>query len=189
MKHHSLAAAAAAVLLLAGCSSRDRYVEPLPTASAPTLSVAARDYAMATASSNMFEIEKSRLALQRSQNAMLRQFAQMMIDDHGRLAADAAPVLRDHGLDPSTMTMSARHRADLQRLQSASPVDFDRLYHDIQVAAHQEALALQRGYAASGDNARLRGLAAQAVPVIESHIAHLRTHGGHMTTVRPGERG
>jgi putative membrane protein len=194
--------AAAAAFLLAGCAARD--MEPpvgAAMAGAPTmLSEASRHYAMMTASANMLEVEKSRVALQRANSPVVRQFAQMMIDDHGRMLREAEPVMRSLGIDPMQLGMAPQHRALLQRVQNAPAADFDRVYHEVQVNAHQESLMLQRGYAANGDNPQLRALAMQAVPVIERHLAHLSQHGQHMTqqpmqqpqpaaTRRAGERG
>lgn len=195
MKSFPLAAASA--LLLAGCGTMDDdVVLPPSAAAAPQVaaaaaSVSAEQYAMATYSSNLLEIEKSRLALQRSQNPAIRDFAQRMIDDHTRLMGEAEPVFRQRGLDPARMQMSARHRQMLQRLQSVPAAEFDRTYHEVQEMAHQEALTLQRDYAANGDDPQLRALAARAAPVIEAHWNMLQQHRQHMMQApyRAGERG
>jgi putative membrane protein len=47
---------------------------------------------------------------------------------------------------------------------------FDRVYMQQQVAAHQMALGLNQGYAASGDTPAIRQAAASAVPVIRGHL-------------------
>jgi putative membrane protein len=184
------------VAALAACTSNDdRMMYPPPMAAPqdapmPALSAADQDYVMMTASSNMLEIQKSQLALQRSGDEMIRRLAQMMIQDHTRLTNDAAPVLRQLGMDPAAMEMVPRHQQMLQQLRTAPAESFDRMYHDIQMMAHEEALALQRNYAANGADPQLRTIAAQAAPVIEMHLNHLRQHGSHlMGQSRPGERG
>jgi putative membrane protein len=52
--------------------------------------------------------------------------------------------------------------------------NFDRVWLQQQMMAHQQALALQRGYAANGDTPALRQAAAAAVPVIEGHLARVK---------------
>ena len=147
---------------------------------------------MMSASGNMFEIESSRLAQQRSQNPMVRQFADMMIRDHTQLMNQMRPVAARLGLNPDAMAMAPHHRDMLERLSNAgSGAAFDAAYHQAQLAAHQEALSLHRNYAANGDNPDLRTLAGAAVPVIESHLQHIGMHNMQQEQEGPpaGERG
>ena len=65
--------------------------------------------------------------------------------------------------------LDQKHQAMLEKLKTAG-AGFDREYISQQQTAHQEALALMQGYAASGDNPKLKALAAQTVPVIRDHL-------------------
>ena len=44
----------------------------------------------------------------------------------------------------------------------------------MQVKAHEDALALHQGYAASGGNADLKKVAETAVPIVTEHLEHVR---------------
>lgn len=66
------------------------------------------------------------------------------------------------------------------RLRSAPAGSFDRMYHQEQMMAHQQALNLHRTHAARGDSQVLRAMAARAVPVIQMHLNELQTHRMHM---------
>ena len=52
---------------------------------------------------------------------------------------------------------------------------FDNLYLSQQLQAHQQAWALHKGYATDGDDSALRPVAAQTVPVIESHLTMIKS--------------
>ena len=51
---------------------------------------------------------------------------------------------------------------------------FDTLYLGQQLQGHQQAWALQKGYATDGDDSALRQVAASAVPIVEQHLAMLK---------------
>lgn len=191
-------------LLAAGCTTtNDEMMAAAPQRSAPlaqpmsALSDMTRNFAMMSASGNLFEIQSSQLALQRSQNPMIRQFAQQMITDHGNMMQQMAPVAARLGLNPAAMPLAPHHQQMLDQLRNAgSGTAFDQAYHRAQLTAHQESLALHQNYAANGDDPQLRTLAGRAVPVIQQHLNHVETHGRHLmqdgqqpVQRRAGERG
>jgi putative membrane protein len=53
-------------------------------------------------------------------------------------------------------------------------MNFDRLYIQQQVMAHEQALALHTNYARAGDVATLRGSATAAVPIVSGHLNEAR---------------
>jgi putative membrane protein len=67
----------------------------------------------------------------------------------------------------------------LRDLRQARRGSFDTAFNQAQLTAHQEALALHRGYAAGGDVPALRATAAKAVPVVEMHLRHVEQHRHH----------
>jgi putative membrane protein len=122
------------------------------------------------AASDQFEIRSSQTLLQTSRNASLRQFAQMMIDHHTQTSAELMSAARASNLTPSAPALDTRKAEMVRALELAAGMSRDRLYVEQQVIAHQEALALHSNYAASGDNAALRAVAAKAVPIVQGHL-------------------
>jgi len=130
-------------------------------------------YVTNAAIGDLYEIQSSQLALQRSQSQGVRAFAQQMIADHTMTSNQLRPLAQQAGVSvPSAL--DARRQEMMQNLQSASADDFDDRYIDQQTAAHQEALTLHRGYADRGDNAQLRTLAGQVAPRVEQHLQHIQ---------------
>jgi putative membrane protein len=58
----------------------------------------------------------------------------------------------------------------LAELKAARGPAFNPTYISQQKAAHQQAPALQSGYANSGDDPNLKAAAAQIAPVVQMHI-------------------
>jgi putative membrane protein len=161
-------ALAAATILGAGCATRDE--EPVETAAIdPNSPIAAPGYMRMAASGDMFEVQSSQLALQMSQNPMVRQFAQMMISDHTRTSGEMMGIAQGLGLPPPPQMMAPHHQQMLDQLRMAPPHEFDSAYKQAQIMAHQEALTLHRNYAQQGDVPQLRDFAARVVPAIEMH--------------------
>lgn len=118
---------------------------------------------------NMSEIELSQLALQKTANPKLRQFASRVIQDHQtaqaklkKIAADAKVAL------PGTVDEPRRE----QKEQLAEQVgnDFDRQYIDLMRAGHQEAAQLLQA-AASTDRLTpaFQGYAKETLDIVMNH--------------------
>lgn len=119
--------------------------------------------------SGMYEIDAADIALKRTKDADVRDFAKMMVADHTRLAKEMTPAILKANLTPPK-DLDQRRKGLLDNLKSASAADFDKTYMDQQVSAHQEALTLMKGYADHGSDTGLKADAAKAVPVLQKHL-------------------
>jgi putative membrane protein len=144
-----------------------------------------RDYVQTAAMGDLFEIESSRLALQRSSSNEVKELAQHMVDEHQRTSDDMKARLVRAGVIVEAPTMlDDEHREKLEDLRSASNQEFDEQYIELQKEAHDEALSLHRDYAMDGDMADLKAFASDAVPKIEMHqmmIAELENNNGKLS--------
>ncbi len=175
----SLFFAASTVLLLSGCStmmSDGMGMDSRRTAGAMAMPMTASAYMNMAHSSDMFEVESNQLALQMSRNPAIRSFAQMMVNDHTRMMNQMMSMASPMGMNMSSMPMMPHHMAMMQKLRASSGTNFDMMYKREQMMAHKEALMMHRTYAARGDNAALRAMAAKAVPMIEMHMARASAH-------------
>lgn len=172
MLRHLLAAAAATAAL--GACTMMNTGEPAATGMAADMTPEQRTaYVAMAASSDMYEIQSSQMAMSRSQHAGIRTFAQMMVQHHTQTSQQLMAAAQASG---TTMPagMMPMHAAMLQQLQGANGMAFDRMYRRQQVMAHQQALALHSNYAARGDNGTLRAVAATATPIVRGHLDQAR---------------
>ena len=157
----------ALALGVAGCMT--------PMASAPPAAVTtATAFVPMATSSNLFEIESSRLALERSRNPRIRSYANMMVRDHSMTTQALMGGMQMAAMGGMAPALDTRRAAMLNQLASASGRQFDALYAQMQVMAHQEALALHGGYAQAGSDPALRNFAASVTPHIQHHLAQAR---------------
>ena len=108
----------------------------------------------AAAISDMYEVTAGKVALQRSDNADVKKFAQQMIDAHSKTTQKLKGLLPATIVPPSSV--DSRRQGMLDDLRGAKSGDFDHRYATQQVAAHKEADILMRGYAKDGDNAAIK---------------------------------
>lgn len=141
-----------------------------PSIGGGTLAAADREFFTLAASSDMLEIETGRLALDKSQNANVRTFAQKMIDEHMKANETLRQVASSNGVTPPA-SISSAHAAHLQKLQGLSGAEFDGEYAaQIGVAGHQEAVALFERASREAANADVRALAEKALPGKREHL-------------------
>ena len=177
-----VAAAAVLVLSVPGCE-RDRDSRapaaeptPAPAAAAPVPNAdTAAGFAVRSALSDMYEVDSSRIALQRSQDNDVKRFAQMMIDDHGRTSNEVRAMLAQQAVAVALPAApDAEVESRLNALRSASAEAFDQTYVDQQIQAHESALALLKDHARNGDNQVFRDWASRTAPAIENHLQMAR---------------
>jgi predicted outer membrane protein/sporulation protein YlmC with PRC-barrel domain len=154
--------------------------------------VTAAEFVTRAANSDMFEIQSSELALTKTQDNPIRNFAQHMIQDH----TAASEKLKTAAQGQTVPTnLDQEHAQMLQQLQQASGNDFSRSYVQMQFDGHQKAVALFESYAQNGDNAQLKEFAQQTVPTLREHfqqITQLRTQMSNPAQVsqnQPGQTG
>lgn len=130
-----------------------------------------QDFVHTASIANRFEIESSRLAIDKSHNTDIKQFAQRMIDDHTKAGEQMQQTLQSsHSHAQAATNLDTQHQKLLRELQHASGVNFDRDYIKIQTDAHKKAVALFRNYSKEGEDSAIRQFAARTLPVLEDHL-------------------
>lgn len=160
----------ALALGVAGCMT--------PMASAPpaVATVSTAEFVPMATSSNLLEIQSSRLALQRARDPAVRRYARQMIRDHTLATRRMTAAARRAGVPVPRPVLVPRHQQMLAGL-SAAP-DFDAAYVNAQLLAHQESVSLFSAYSRSGNDAPLVEFARASLPVLEMHLNEARALSG-----------
>jgi putative membrane protein len=161
----AIAAPALAAPAIGAIQHHGGPMDPTPTMAMP--------YVMKAGAGDLYEIQSSRVALQKSRNPQVRALAQMLITHHQMTTRDVAAAARRDGLRPTPPVLEPHQAAMIADLRRATSRGFDRAFLDQQRTAHMEALNLHQTYARRGDRPALRMAANKAVPIIERHIARV----------------
>jgi len=132
-----------------------------------------RNFMVAAAQGGMAEVQMAQLALKKTNNPKVRDFAQMMVKDHSDLNAKLAPMATQLGVSLPTGMTSADAGA-LSRLRRQNGSTFDRNYMASQKNAHAKALALFQDAGNQADNLTLRNFFAQNANTIATHLEMLK---------------
>ena len=133
-----------------------------------------RDFVMAAAESDQYEILAAHVAVVQAQDPRVRSFAETMIRDHMRLSEGLRKAAVSAGLPPPGSGISSDQAALLSGLQSLSGADFDKVYARQQVLAHTQAAAVEDSFATAGADANLKKAAETALPTIRDHLKMAR---------------
>lgn len=128
------------------------------------------DFVTEAATSDMFEIASSKLAVEKADPAT-KAFAGQMIADHTKTSAEMKAMVdagKVKAAIPAAMTSSQQSMLD--KLNGLQGDDFNKQYHSDQVSAHKDAVDLFKRYGDSGDNADLKTWAATTRPALEHHL-------------------
>jgi putative membrane protein len=166
--------ASAALLAMAAATPSLAQSIPEKTGVNQALGVASntQDFVNLAGQSDLLEIQSSKLALQKSDNAKTKTFAQQMIDDHTKTSAELKELVSGGKVkvDPPPASLDKSHQAKLDKLTKLQGKDFTKQYDDMQVSAHKDAVSLFERYAEDGDNADLKAFAGKTLPKLQEHL-------------------
>ncbi|SUD95632.1 DUF4142 domain-containing protein [Pandoraea pulmonicola] len=122
--------------------------------------------------SGMLEVQASQLALERSPNTEVKNFARQMVADHTKAASQLQQIAARKGIrTPATSEVDP----DLQALKSKQGHDFDVAYLAVAgPAAHEQAARLFQREAKSGQDPELKAFARNTLPTIQHHLTMAR---------------
>jgi putative membrane protein len=165
----------------------------LPAYSQTSQNQSTQQFVEKAAISDMFEIQSSKLAMEKSNNNDIKQFARMMVDDHTKVSEEMKSIAQKvQGVQVPTQ-MDAEHQKKLDQLRSASGAQFDQRYRGDQIQGHEAAVSLFDQYAQSGENAELKSWAQKTLPQLRNHLKQAQalpqSTGAPVTGAAPGQTG
>jgi len=156
-------------------AAKDGVAGAVGTVSAE-LTSSTKGFVQSAAMGDMYEIEASKIALQRARADDVKMFAQMMIDVHMQTSDNLkAALMRTSTGIALPASLDSRHQGLIDDLKGAKSDDFDTRYIAQQQNAHNEALILMRGYAKDGDNPEIKMFAEMTMPKVQMHIDMLKS--------------
>jgi putative membrane protein len=156
------------------------------TDAATTAGATPATFVKLAAQDGMTEVELGKLALSKSSNSDVKQFAQKMVQDHGRADQELAALAQSKGLTVPTK-LDAQHEAMVKELSAKSGTAFDSSYAAHMAKGHTKAVALFQAASQSSD-ADLAAFAKKTLPTLQEHkqlADNLRASVGTRTASAP----
>jgi len=176
MKNKTLLASSALTLLLSIPCMNAMASDPID----------ADDFVEDASAAGIAEIDAGKLALQKSQSAAVKKFAQEMIDDHTAANKELADIAHSKNLKVST-DEELMAKAKEFALKQRDGESFDAAYAKNQVMAHEKAVALFQKGAKSSDP-QISAFATATLPKLEGHLHMAHDLAATTTTVKSNKK-
>ncbi len=126
---------------------------------------------------NQIDIDYAKLALEKSKNQEILDFAQRMIEDHEAVIAQAVALVTKLGVQPkdNAVSQSLLEGAEKtkRQLKKSSKKKFDKAYIDNEVAYHKAVIgAVKNLLIPETENAELKDFLGAVLPALETHLGH-----------------
>lgn len=119
------------------------------------------------------EVEMGKLALQKSNDDQVKEFAQKMVDDHGKMADALKPAAQQMGVKvPDGPSKGQMKKMD--KMKALQGDAFDQAYIKDMVKDHKSDVNEFKQEAQNTQNPSMKQFATQASQVIEQHLQQIQ---------------
>lgn len=127
-------------------------------------------------SSNSFEVEAAVLALQKSQNKLVKDFAQMIIEDHTLIGQELEDIVQIKKWELIRINDKELDQG-LKDLHASNTSSFDATYTTLMRNSHIQNIELFRLAAQQGSDIidpAIKQFASNALPTLLNHLDHIK---------------
>lgn len=128
------------------------------------------------------EIVLAHLALLKTSNVEVRDFAKKMIADHMTANSKIIQLARQKNI-ALTRLLPAQDKLAFAGLLQLSGADFDKAYMNINVGNHEKAVSEFRQESEQGTDADTKAFAGETLPTLTMHLALAREIAGRLGTM------
>lgn len=131
------------------------------------------------AQSGMAEVMLGNLALEKSQNEQIRQFAQQMVTDHMNANNELKELAATKNITLPA-AVSNKHQSAYNKLNGMNGNDFDKAFLKQMVKDHESAVKLFQKQSDKGDDTDTKVFAAKTLPTLQAHLQMARNMNDSM---------
>jgi len=145
------------------------------SASAPTDA----QIAMIVVVADTVDVDYGKLAVKKTSNQAVKEFAETMVRDHSAVNDKAIALAKKLGVTPEASDTSKSLKADgkkrLAKLKALTGAEFDKTYVDNEVSYHEAVISLlDKTLIPNTKNAELKHLLEGGRPIFAAHLEHAK---------------
>lgn len=158
------------IFVLVIFTTTSSYSQESPTLSDP-------EVASVAVVANQIDISYAEIAMKKSKNKEILDFAERMITDHNAVIGQAVALVTKLNVTPKDNAVSKSlldgAKKTKKMLHKANGKSFDKLYIDNEVAYHKAVIAaIKNLLIPQSNNSELKGLLEAVLPALEAHLKH-----------------
>lgn len=149
--------------------TRETGVEASSGDQPPAGTPAEQDFMMKAAQAHLAEVDAARVALHKSEDREVRDYANMIEADHTRALEDLADLMRNKNVTQPKAEMPEAAQ-DIARMNGLSGAEFDREFMNMMVMDHQKAVEMFRDIQRIALDSEVKAYADNVLPEMEMHL-------------------
>jgi predicted outer membrane protein len=131
------------------------------------------------AMAHMFEIQSSEIAMDKSSDPFVKEYAKEMIADHQNSLEEMKEIAHNKGVSlPTDVNWEMKH--DLMHLENQTSATLDAAYENAQRSGHANASTLFKAEIRWGKDEDVRDYAVKTLPVVTMHYKMMLNHNTMM---------
>jgi putative membrane protein len=148
--------------------------------SANRLAAGDNTFVTKAAEGGMAEVKLGNLAKDKASDAAVKSFGQQMVDDHSKANDELKSLASKKGITlPSDV--SAKDKAEYDRLSKLSGADFDKAYMRLMVSDHHTDVNEFKRESEHGTDSDVKAWAAKTLPTLEHHLQMAESTNGQVS--------
>jgi len=161
----------AALFGLSACNRNDSVQAAREDERSPALSAtpAEQDFMMKAAQAHLAEIDMARIAMQKTANSDVKDFANMIQKDHTHALEDLMDLMQKKGMSQQNV-LSPDAKTDIEKMTAISGTEMDREFANTMVADHQKAIEMFRDHVSIARSLDVKKYAEDLLPELEMHL-------------------
>jgi putative membrane protein len=137
------------------------------------------EIAMIVVVADTVDVNYGKLAVEKTKNQAVKEFAETMVRDHTAVNEKAVALAKKLGVTPAasetSKSLESNGKAELKKLKALTGSDFDKAYVANEVAYHEAVIdLLDKTLIPSAKNAELKALLKSGRPIFAAHLEHAK---------------
>ena len=150
-----------------------------PTTSTMAVDKDCSDFMVKAADGGMEEVEMGKLANEKATNQRVKNFGQMMVDDHSKAGEELKSLASQKNVTLPA-SMSDDHHKDMDDLNKKKGKEFDKSYMKMMVSDHEKDISEFEKAAKNATDADLKAWADKTLPVLRKHLDSAKAINGSL---------
>jgi putative membrane protein len=133
--------------------------------------------AMIVVVADTVDVDYGKLAVKKTSNQAVKEFAATMVRDHTAVNDKATALAKKLGVTPeasnTSKSLKANGKKQLAKLKALTGAEFDKAYVDNEVSYHEAVISLlDKTLIPNTKNAELKSLLESGRPIFAAHLEH-----------------
>jgi putative membrane protein len=125
---------------------------------------------VSAADAGLMEVQLATLALSKATSGKVKEFAQMMLDDHTKANEELKALAQKKNITLPT-SLSDKHQKKYTKMSEKTGADFDKEYCDLMVKDHKDVVEMFKKAQENSKDPDLKAWASEKLPTLEHHLS------------------